>query len=114
MLSEISKDKIIDWSPVDRAVEKVIAKHEMIFALDMMSMEKEPKELEARCWHFYSKAMRMNSILARYKQKIFAIGQSKSNVTRSTTYRIDGKGGFFSAEHVVKLLNEAGIKAELT
>jgi tetrahydromethanopterin S-methyltransferase subunit F len=101
-----------DYSAIDRAVEKVIAKHELMFTLDVIMQEKfENSAPIINMMHIYSKAARMTCAISSYKQKLFAINQTKQGVTSSgNTYRIDGiAGGVVDADSIIKLLKDAQI-----
>jgi hypothetical protein len=62
----------LDFSSVDIAVEKVIAKHEMMFRLDMLIR----KPIDGY-WDIWFKCSAFFSIVHDYKQKIFALNAKK-------------------------------------
>lgn len=74
----------IDFTSLDMEVEKVIAKHEMMFRLDMLM-----RKPIVGYWDVWFKCSAFYSILHDYKQKIFALN-AKKEVNPAAVLEVSG------------------------
>ena len=95
-----------DWSRLDFEVRKVIARHEMLFSLDMIAREPLNKDFDpiTRFGLVASKAGRMVAAIAQYKQVCFA-GSGKASSASNVRPPVDEMASAY-AYRVQKILNQ--------
>jgi hypothetical protein len=88
-----------DFSSVDIAVEKVIAKHDFMFRVHMLM--KKPAEGH---WGAFIKANALCFIVRDYKQKLFALN-AKKEVKPAVVYEVRGHNSLITGKMLEDFLN---------